>query len=587
MPWSPTLYSFLGGGAAVISIAIAVTAYRYRGDPGAQPFVALMIALAGWSLAYAVQLGFTTMPAQLLWQQVSLAIGGTVPTLWLLFTIEYAGKSDWLTRGRRALLAVDPIAFGLLTLTNPLHGLIWQQATFTPGSPPPVVTLSLGVGYYVHIIYAYVVVAGGLGLLILVFTRSSSLYRKQSSTLIFGALPPFLANIAFTLRIGWGPLPALDLTPFAFVLTGLLFSLAHFQFDLLDRAPIARQRILNEMGDGVIVLDTDATIVEANPIARRILDPPPTVGTDIREVIPTDAETNEAALAAIRGRTITTTIGGQRRAYDIQVSSLTDHHDRRMGHVIALRDVTTRNAHEQRLEVTQRILRHNLRNDMNVVRGWAERLTHTETDGADEPAHRIIDTADELIDLAEKTRRMVGITEYASEPARDVDVSESLHGIVEEFREQQGTVTIETDIPTSLRMALPDEELVVFAVRNLLENAIEHNDADDPWVEVSIEQTATSIDIRIADNGPGIPPFEREVLKGESETPLKHGSGVGLWLAYWCTTTAGGEIDFANRKPRGSVVTLRFPHPDDVPAEVDTTQIVESIRDDGESETAM
>lgn len=133
-----------------------------------------MIVLGGWSLVYAVQLGTTTQTGQLVWQQIGLAIGGTIPTVWLLFSLAYVGKSNWLTRGKQALLAIDPVLFALLTLTNPSHRMIWDRTTLVSTSAGPVLSLSFNIGYYAHILYAYLAIGAGIGLILLVFLFSGS-----------------------------------------------------------------------------------------------------------------------------------------------------------------------------------------------------------------------------------------------------------------------------------------------------------------------------------------------------------------------------------------------------------------------------
>ncbi|MFB6242552.1 MAG: histidine kinase N-terminal 7TM domain-containing protein, partial [Halobaculum sp.] len=122
MLWTPTPYTVVGVVAAVTSGGVAAVAVRHDSKPYAETFVALMIALAAWSLVYGVQLGFTESTFQLVWQRSALAVGGTIPTLWFVFAVQYAGVDEWLTSRRLRLLAAEPAAFALLTLTNHLHG---------------------------------------------------------------------------------------------------------------------------------------------------------------------------------------------------------------------------------------------------------------------------------------------------------------------------------------------------------------------------------------------------------------------------------------------------------------------------------
>lgn len=559
MAWEPTLYSVLGFGAAGISAVVAIQVWRHREERGAVPFVALMVALCGWSLASAIQLGFATGGEQLLWQRVSLVIGGTIPTLWLFFAAIYAGRDRWLTRPVAAVFLLEPLAFALLTLTNPAHGMVWGGAELTPTAAGPVLSLSLAIGYYVHITYAYLLILAGLALLGLVFVRNPSVYRTQTALLILGTLPPFLGNVMFTLRMSWGPLPGLDPTPFAFAVTGVLFGFALFRFDLLQRAPIARERALEEMGDGLLVLDTDGYVVDVNPTARELLSPTPAVGDSLSDLGFGDGPTVESTLSAIDGRTLSATVDGRDRAYDVDCSELTTHAGDPVGHSVAFRDVTDRNRYEQRLEVTQRVLRHNLRNDVAVIQGHADQLARNAADEQARSAELILERTERLVDVSEKTRKLIHLQGMAESSKRPVDVRAALLELVEEFREEHPRATIECEPADVLEAELSDVELFETPVRNVVENAIEHNTDDEPWVRVIAETDGEFVTVRTVDSCPPIPAMERQVLEEGTESSLQHGSGLGLWLTYLSVRTAGGRADFDTREPRGNVVTLEFP----------------------------
>ncbi|MFC7174309.1 histidine kinase N-terminal 7TM domain-containing protein [Haloplanus litoreus] len=273
MVWDPSLYTVVGIAAAGLFFVIAVAAWEHRTEPGAKAFLGLITALGGWALVYGVQLGFTTLDAQLAWQRLALAVGGPVPTLWFLFAVQYANRDAWLTRPVRALMVIDPVVFGLLTLTNPSHGLVWHEATLVSYGALEALDLAFGPGYLFHIAYAYIVTPVGFGLLF-VATLRSTLYRTQAGLLVVGAVPPLVANAAFSLGLNWHPLPAVDFTPFAFLITGPCFGLALFRFDLLERVPVARKRIIAETDDGFVVLDEEERIVMYNPTAAKILEDP-------------------------------------------------------------------------------------------------------------------------------------------------------------------------------------------------------------------------------------------------------------------------------------------------------------------------
>lgn len=562
MPWDPTLYTLLGVAAAALFFAIAVKGWRYRSDPAAMAFLGLISALGGWALAYGVQLGFTTLGPQLAWQRVALAIGGPVPSLWFLFALRYTNRESWLTRPVRAIMLADPLLFGFLTLTNPSHGLIWHGASMVTYGALHAADLSFGPGYFLHIAYTYVVTPTAFALLVLAAARST-LYRTQAGLLVLGSLPALVANAVFSLGVDW-TMAAVDFTPFAFVITGPCFGLALFEFDLLQRVPVARRRIVAEAADGFVVLDEDDRIVSTNPAAERILDDP-AEGRRLRQRLPEDVDPGAFAREATTGTTLRTTAGSHRRVYDVSRSPLTDDHDDTVGSVVRFRDVTDRDRYERRLKVANRVLRHNLRNRMNVIMGWADRIRGDEREEVAAAGREIRSTASGLVELGEQVRLLVETADYTTESTHHVDLAAHLSPLLDRARKRHPHAVIETELPPDASAVVPDAKLVTIAVENLLENAVEHHDGDRPWVHVSVDPVDSTDDdtvrLSVADDGPEIPETELEVLRRGVETPLKHGSGVGLWLVHWSAVAAGGDVAFDRNEPRGNVVTLTLRAP--------------------------
>ncbi|GAB3313033.1 histidine kinase N-terminal 7TM domain-containing protein [Haloplanus salinarum] len=555
MAWDPTLYSVVGIAAAALLFVVAAAGWQHRTEPGAKAFIGLITALGAWALVYGIQLGFTTLDAQLAWQRVALAIGGPVPTLWFLFAVQYTNRDAWLTRPVRAIMLLDSAVFGLLTLTNPSHGLVWHDASLVSYGTLQALDIAFGPGYLLHIAYTYVVTPIGFGLLA-VATLRSTLYRAQAGLLVVGAIPPLVANAAFSLGLRWTSLPPVDFTPFAFVITGPCFALALFRFDLLERVPVARRKIVADADDGFVVLDEDERIVTFNPSAARLLDDP-IEGRPLREHLP--AGSDGATLTALDGTTLTAVVGQQQRVYDVTCSTLSDHHDRVVGYVLRYRNVTDRHRYEKRLKVANRVLRHNLRNRMNVIIGWAEELRERDDPEVAAAGERITTTAVDLVELGSQVRLLVETADDVGETTERVVLRDHLEPLLNRLRESHPQVAVEADLPSTATAVVPSAKLLVIAVENLLQNAVEHNDAERPWVRLVVEDDGEHTRIRVADNGPGIPDDERAVLRRGSETPLEHGSGLGLWLVHWTVTAAGGEVSFGESDADGSVITLTLP----------------------------
>jgi signal transduction histidine kinase len=558
MGWAATPFAVLGFGAAAVSAMLAVPAWRQRSEPGSWPFFGLILSLIAWSLCYAVQFG--TSDPVFVWHRLGLAAGAFVPPLWLLFCLQYTGHSDHVTALGATLLAIEPVVFAVMALTNPQHGLLWTGADVVPVAGGFVADVSLAAGYFLHYVYAYLLLGGGFALLFSVFVNGSSLSRKQTGLLMLGPLPPLVMNTAFTFGISWGPLPGFDATPFAFVVTAVVFGLALFRFDLLERTPFARRHIIDQMGDGLLVLNAAGEVEDVNETARSVVDPTPTDGDDLAELASVDAATPSELCERIDGETVTAMVDGKERAYDVECSRLREHADRVAGYVVALREVTERRQYEQRLEVAQRVLRHNLRNDLTVVKGWAEELEDRADDDTTElGARNIRETAEDLVDLSEKTRTMVKLDDYGTGERVPVDVSAVVRDAVAAFRDEHPEVSVAVDAPTSVTLDVPSDAFVSVPVENLVENAIEHNDTDAPEVTVSVAERSDEMAVTVSDNGPPIPDIEQRVLEEGDEDPLTHGSGVGLWLTEWSVSRVGGTVEFEPGEPRGNEVTLTYP----------------------------
>jgi PAS domain S-box-containing protein len=225
-----------------------------------------------------------------------------------------------------------------------------------------------------------------------------------------------------------------------------------------------------------------------------------------------------------------------------------------------LRDVTERKRRQEVLTVMNRALRHNLRTNVTSIVGYAD-LLDREVDGEAETfVERIRGSADWLAKLGDTLRTLQRAIEANITEDVGVDVEAVVEAVAEDARgdHPEADVTVHVATSGSLEAGWP----LAYALDNVVENAIVHNDTDEPQVDVWIADAPREgwVDIHVEDDGPGIPDDEREVVVGDAAiTQLQHGSGIGLWLTRWLVEVFDGEVVIEDDDPRGTVVTLRLP----------------------------
>jgi len=537
-----------------IGLAGGILAWRERPEPGAVPLTLLIAGVCWWSATLYFRINATGIGEQTFWIDISWPGVVIIPVGWLLFALSYTGHSDYLRPRYIAAVSVVPLLCGMLGVTNDFHHLFYVDSTLVEIDGSTQLARTPGPGFWMIAGYTYL-----LGLLaaipLLQFVTSDlGVFKAQSVALLIGLFAPWLANILSLLELF--PTGPVDPTPIAFSITGLAYlgALTRFQLFGTSPAPIrpARQSVFRRMQEGALVLDRHDHIVDINARAMEQLRlaPNEALGQPVTAAIPefhgiTDErpDSSRAILESDNGI----------RALEVSVNRLRDVHGRTTGRIVTLHDITEYYRQQQRLQVLNRVFRHNIRSNTQVIVGNADFLAR---ESSESKAQTVREKALEIDEISDQIRTILDIFERGRQNSEPKPVETVLGDCIHTVREEYPDVTIESDFgPRTVEI----DRLLRKVLLNLIENAAQHNTNSKPRVRIDVTTGAEHVEIVIEDNGPGIDDKELALVEEGQETPLKHGTGFGLALAVWGVDVAGGDISFGETEPTGTVVTVRVP----------------------------
>lgn len=212
---------------------------------------------------------------------------------------------------------------------------------------------------------------------------------------------------------------------------------------------------------------------------------------------------------------------------------------------------------DRKLNVLNRVLRHNIRNQVNVVLGKASLLQEIDDEGYRTAAEKIEEMSEEIINISDKARRAQQHIDVPVDAECRIDLVEPTEQAVRTFGIKEPTATVRSDLPPTAPARAPPS--VDIAIQELLENAVVHNPAPEPSATVTIDVDGAWTRLRVVDECDPIPAEVRETIGRGSEQPLHHNDGLGLWIVKWITESVDGDLSFGRRDDdEGNVVTLSF-----------------------------
>ncbi|MEA1931346.1 MAG: histidine kinase N-terminal 7TM domain-containing protein [Euryarchaeota archaeon] len=550
VPW-PAVGSFVAG---VISIFFLRYLWPYRDEKGANYFMGVIGCVTLWTASYGLALLVFEPTLRFAFEiPIWLGLNGSA-VFFLAFAFEYTGRTQAVESPLMRGLVGFQLFTTALVATNPIHGLVWSEYSIEPVAGVAGVAVTNEPLLFAILLITGMITTAGIVLLADAFASYGPLYRYQTLAIAVSPIPVFAGIVLWAVQIG--PVPELNLAPLLFPVHLGLDMYAFFRRNMFELTPAARragdQTAIDDLGIGVVIVDDDAQIINLNETAAEIFD------HDKRTLLgaPLDSICPEIDLSAT-GQRMQRRGERRQREYAVSLSEISDSGGNPVGHTVTLQDITTERQREQRLAVLNRVLRHNLRNDLNVASGYLD-IVRERTDSEQLKdmlgvAARNVEGVLELGEKARSVERTLNADELGTEP---VEIAPLVDEIATSLTEDHGG-TVDNRVPTDLVIET-NPQLLRSLFANLIENGLEHSETNKPAVTVDVVVDCHSARFDIRDNGPGIPAHELDVIDEGEETDLEHGSGIGLWLVTWASTALGGSVSFDTGED-GTTVTVTLP----------------------------
>ncbi|MEJ2706520.1 MAG: GAF domain-containing protein [Anaerolineales bacterium] len=367
--WPYSVYIFLLFLVATIALVLAATLYRQGVQSRRGPASLLLSAVGIWALGNAFQLLSAALETQIFWTKFQFIGIEAIPFAWLLLVLHETGHKRWLNSRFYALLGLEPLLMIVLIWTNNIHHLVWTNSRVIYSGAFTTLAMDFQPLMWLQIGYSYAVVGAGLVLFLQYFFRASHLYRKQTLVFLATALIPLATNILFIFHVRL--FGSLDVTPLFFIFSIIVLSWKMYHYWLFDLKRMAKSSLLDQMSDGVFVLDKDERIVDLNQKVCQILDRPAImlIGREVREIIP-DWELLWTADSRSKPACQEISLVSANRLshyYELRASPLKDQIGEQTGRLVIWRDITKQKQTEQALKASEKMYRQSVERSPNPI----------------------------------------------------------------------------------------------------------------------------------------------------------------------------------------------------------------------------
>ncbi|GAB3649594.1 histidine kinase N-terminal 7TM domain-containing protein [Echinicola sediminis] len=549
---------------AVFTVLAALLLFM-RLSKDVQWFGAMMIAVSIWAASDGIMVATDDLEKMLFvvnFEYVGIAL---VPVFWLLFTLRFVGYDQWLTPKWIAIQFVFPVLTLLMVWTNSYHHLHYRDAQILPMGDLYGLITSKGPWYLIHTSYFYGAITFGVVLLIRRYLKTEGIYRKQTVIILLGTLIPWIANILVVFQVG--PFNGLDPTPHAFMMTCLIVVFGFVELRLFDVKPIARNKVIDSMRNGMMVVDGEERVVDINPyfldllgmslaqVTGARLGDLGCFGDEWKEILKSDKEEHLGMILHV---------GGEDKHFEVNCKFINGGSKRYDGRLLMFRDISQFVKDQKRLEAQAKeltklnttkdrllsIISHDIKAPLNSLTQFLNMagsgmLTDKEIKSMlpvfEQNLKHVSGFMENLLVWAKSQLHGENVDRVEFDLIREI---EDCIGLFKSSLDEKGIILMINKEGSSLVYA--DLNMISLVIRNLISNAIKFCQTGDQ-ITITVRHLSDEVEVRVKDSGVGIEEknFKR-IFSNESFTTYgtqkERGTGLGLMLCKDFVEKNGGKI---------------------------------------------
>lgn len=545
-------------------------------------FAIMMLCVSVWSIFYAIELSCSTLEDMMFWIRLEYIGISFLPATWIMFMIKFVGKDKWLTLRNRIIIFSFPSLALFFVWTNNWHHIHYETVSVDNNGSFPLLAITPGIWYHIHTVFFYFMLLWGILLLLQKYRSAGPIYRRQNSMIIIGAFIPWLFNFIYLL--GVRPFGHIDLTPYAFIITSIVIGLGLLKYSLFDLIPVAREKIIENMREGLLILDSHTRIVDANNGIMKILKPlhNNVLGKTLAEVFPGEKVLLDWVKGSENRRLdILIESGEDTRYFEVTISPVVDQNTIVSGTLLIFSDVTERRVAQTILQEQADELK-----DLNTVKDKLFTIISHDLRSPLASLSSILDFAESgdisaeefkqflpsLAQNVENTSRLIENLLFWSKSQLEgesiipeiFDINDLIEQSIEFFTakaaEKKIALSRQLNEPC---LAYADKSMMQLVIRNLISNAIKFCNEGDR-ITVSASSQHDKVLVCVKDTGIGMSEETRnKVMGAETYTTLgtkkERGTGLGLTLCKDFVAKNKGTLTVESEPGKGSNFCFTLP----------------------------